>query len=73
MPQPDYSIYKVSPDGESVWIANANNLQGARIRATELAQNSSCQFVVYDLRNPERVVFETVTMHTPNSFTPNPS
>ena len=39
MPQPEYVIYEISPDGASVWMGNANNLQEARIRVTELAQN----------------------------------
>ena len=58
MPQPDYGIYRISPNGASVWMENANNLQAARIRATELSLKSSGQVVVYDLRNPARAVFE---------------
>ena len=58
MPQPDYGIYRISPNGTSVWMENANNLQAARIRATELSLKSSGQVAVYDLRNPARAVFE---------------
>jgi hypothetical protein len=58
MPQPDYGIYKISPDGASVWMGNANNLQAARIRVTELAQKSLESFAVYNLRSPARAVFE---------------
>jgi hypothetical protein len=58
MPQPDYVIYEISPDGASMWMANVNDLQAARIRATQLAHKSSGQFAVYDLRNPARAVFE---------------
>jgi hypothetical protein len=39
-------------------MENANNLQAARVRATELSLQSSGQFAVYDLRNPARAVFE---------------
>jgi hypothetical protein len=58
MPQPDYGIYRVSPSGTPVWMENANNLQAARVRATELSLKSSGQVAVYDLRNPARAVFE---------------
>ena len=58
MPQPDYMIYEISPDGSSVWMGNANNLQAARIRVTELDQRSLESFAVYDLRSPARAVFE---------------
>ena len=27
MPQPDYKIYRMLPNGTSVWMENANNLQ----------------------------------------------
>jgi len=46
------------PNGTSVWMENANNLQAARVRATELSLQSSGQVAVYDLRNPARAVFE---------------
>jgi hypothetical protein len=58
MPQPAYVIYEISPDGASVWMGNANNLQAARIRVTELAQKSVGSFAVYDVRSPARAVFE---------------
>lgn len=58
MPQLDYGIYKTFPDGSSVWVENAYNLQAARIRVTELAQKSVGSFAVYDLRNPARAAFE---------------
>ena len=59
MPQQEYGIYRISPNGTSVWMENANNLQAARIRATELAHKSLGQQVaVYDLRNLARAVFE---------------
>jgi hypothetical protein len=58
MPQPDYKIYRMLPNGTSVWMENANNLQAARVRATELSLQSSGQVAVYDLRNPARAVFE---------------
>jgi hypothetical protein len=58
MPQPDYVIYRISPDGASVWMENAYNLQAARIRVTELAHKSVESFAVYDLRSPARAVFE---------------
>ena len=56
MPQLDYGIYRVFPNDASVWMENANNLQAARIRATELSRKSSGQFAVYDLRSPARAV-----------------
>jgi hypothetical protein len=58
MPQPDYVIYEISAEGVSVWMANSNNLQAARIRVTELAQKSAGSFAVYDLRSPGKAVFE---------------
>jgi spore coat polysaccharide biosynthesis protein SpsF (cytidylyltransferase family) len=58
MPQPDYKIYRMLPNGTSVWMENANNLQAARVRATELSLQSSERVTVYDLRNPARAVFE---------------
>ena len=58
MPQLDYGIYRIFPNGASVWVENANDLQAARIRATQLAHKSSGQFAVYDPRNPARAVFE---------------
>lgn len=57
MPQQDYGIYRILPDGASIWMENANNLQAARIRATELSRKSVGQVAVYDLRNPARAVF----------------
>jgi len=63
MPQPDYVIYEISPDGASVWMGNANNLQAARIRVTELAQKSvGSSFAVYDPRSPAQAVFEFATV-----------
>jgi hypothetical protein len=58
MPYLDYGIYKVLPSGRSVWLENANSLEAARMRATELAQKSSSEVAVYDLRNPARAIFE---------------
>ena len=58
MPQLDYKIYRMLPNGTSVWMENANNLQAARVRATELSLQSSERVTVYDLRNPARAVFE---------------
>jgi hypothetical protein len=58
MPQADYVIYEISPGGASVWMGNANNLQAARIRVTELAQKPVGSFAVYHLRRPARAVFE---------------
>ena len=58
MPQSDYGIYRISPDGASVWMENAYNLQAARIRVTELTQKSVGSFAVYDLRSLARAVFE---------------
>jgi len=58
MPQPAYGIYQTLPGGASVWIENVFNLNSARTRITELAQRSSGQFAVFDLRNPARAVLE---------------
>jgi len=58
MPQLDYVIDRISPAGASVWVENANNLQAARIRVTELARKSAGSFAVCDLRSPARAVFE---------------
>jgi hypothetical protein len=58
MPQPDYGIYRIFPNGASVWLENAYDLQAARTRATELSRKSVGQVAVYDLRNPARAVFE---------------
>jgi hypothetical protein len=40
MPQPDYGIYRIFPNGASVWLENAYDLQAARTRATELSRKS---------------------------------
>jgi len=64
MPQPDYGIYRTLPDGTSVWIESAFNLNSARARITDLAQRSSGQFAVYDLRNPARALLEVKSSGT---------
>jgi len=58
MPRSDYGIYRIAPDGGSVWIENAITLQAARMRATELSRHFLLEFAAYDLRNPARAVFE---------------
>jgi hypothetical protein len=58
MMQLDYGIYRSPLDGPLVWIENVNNLQAARVRATELARKSKQKVSVYDLRNPARALFE---------------
>jgi hypothetical protein len=47
------------PNGTSVWMENAYDLQAARNRAMELCLQSAGQVAVYDFRNPARAVFET--------------
>jgi hypothetical protein len=58
MPHLDFGIYRTFPDGASMWMENANTLQSAKIRAVELAHESSTPITVYDLRNPAKAVFE---------------
>ena len=58
MSTPNYGIYKMLPSGTPVWMENANDLQEARIRVTELSRRFLASFVIYDLRRPARPVFE---------------
>lgn len=58
MAQTEYGIYRISSDGNSVWLENSNSLQNARSRVGELARKFRASIAVYDLRNLARPVFE---------------
>jgi hypothetical protein len=58
MPQLDYEILKVLPDGSALWMADTKDLQTARMRIAEFAKKSPGQYLVHDRRIPAKSVYE---------------